>query len=200
MFFLFSPEESSEEGNVCLSLGCVHTASNIIKYLDASMNPCDDFYQFACGGFLRNVNIPDDEISVSAHSEIEQHFLNKLKGILEEPSKPKDLKPFKLIRRLYKICMDTDTIENDEYETLVYSIIKPLGGWPVLEDKFWKESEFNWKNLTYQLRKMGLPTRLFLNVYATTDMRNSTRHQIRVININKLLIYLSRNLKLKDLF
>ncbi|KAF2902015.1 hypothetical protein ILUMI_04166 [Ignelater luminosus] len=184
-----SSEESSTEENVCLSLGCVHTASNIIKYLDTSVNPCDDFYQFACGGFLQNTNIPDDELSISAHTDIQQNFLKKLKGILEEPTNPKDLKPFKLIRRLYKICMDTEAIENDEYETLIDSILKPLGGWPVLEDKFWKENVFNWKNLTYQLRKMGLSSRSFLNVYTSTDMANSSRHQIRleepVLSLNR---------------
>lgn len=42
---------------VCDTPGCVHAAQMLLDNMDPEVDPCDDFYQFACGGFEKRVSV-----------------------------------------------------------------------------------------------------------------------------------------------
>ena len=50
--------------------GCVQAAADILDKLDVSVEPCEDFYQFACGSYIEQTVIPDDHTKVSSFSTI----------------------------------------------------------------------------------------------------------------------------------
>lgn len=77
--------------------------------MDTSIEPCDDFYNFACGTFMKNTIIPDDKTSVNTFSIISDKLQKQLRTSIEEESKPNDPKPFKLAKILYKTCMNKST-------------------------------------------------------------------------------------------
>lgn len=70
--------------------------------MDPSVEPCDDFYQFACGGFLKKTNIPDDKTSVTSFSLISDTLQEQLRTMIEEPIKSDEPKPFVLLKKLYR--------------------------------------------------------------------------------------------------
>ena len=49
---------------------CVTAAARIISSMDASIDPCDNFYGFTCGGFIDNTKIPQEKFGVSTMSQI----------------------------------------------------------------------------------------------------------------------------------
>ncbi len=56
--------------------------------MDRTASPCDDFYTFACGGWMKSTPIPDDESSwVRSFSVIHQENENALRAILERDAK-----------------------------------------------------------------------------------------------------------------
>ena len=58
----------ADVSSYCMTPGCVKTASDILSNLDDAVNPCKDFYQFACGGFMKRTSIPDDRTRMSSFS------------------------------------------------------------------------------------------------------------------------------------
>jgi len=81
--------------------------------LDRSVEPCQDFYQFACGGWLKSTEIPPDEAGwTRTFNEIDKRNELALKGILEDAGTAKNPDPAtKKIGEYYAACMDEASVD-----------------------------------------------------------------------------------------
>ena len=87
--------------------GCrFFVAADVIKSMDESVNPCDNFYQFACGGFVKSTVIPDDETEVTILGTLNDKVQEQVRILVEDPPVANESKPFTLIRNLYASCMN----------------------------------------------------------------------------------------------
>ena len=62
----------------CMTPGCVKAAAEILSNMNHSANPCEDFYQFACGGFIEKTVIPDDRTRMSSFSVLSDELLTQV--------------------------------------------------------------------------------------------------------------------------
>ena len=48
----------------------MQTAAEVLDKMDQAVDPCQDFYQFACGGYVKKTVIPEDRTSTSLFSDV----------------------------------------------------------------------------------------------------------------------------------
>ncbi|XP_066258701.1 neprilysin-2 isoform X4 [Euwallacea similis] len=191
-FVITAPQDSQK---LCVSPGCIHTASRVLEYMDQSVDPCDDFYQFTCGNFIKKTIIPDDKSSVTSFSLISDELQEQLRKMIEEPIKADEPQPFQLTKKLYKACMNKTLIESDGLNT-IHTILKYLGGWPALEGAQWNEGNFDWRQSVYKFRKVGYSVDYFMDFSVGIDVKNSTK---RTIDLDQASLGLRREFLTKGM-
>jgi predicted metalloendopeptidase len=135
---------------------------------------CGDFYEYACGRFLESVIIPDDKVEVSTFSKIDEDLTARLQIIVNEPVDANEIKPFKDLKLLYQACMNLTAIEAAGTAP-VLTKISQMGGWPVLTNGSWNDSQWSWENTVAQIKSNGANHDLIFSFTVAVDPRNSSR-------------------------
>ena len=80
--------------------------------MDKSVNPCVDFYKYACGGWQTNNPIPADQASWSVYAKLGTENQQFLWGILEEDAKMANRTPVQQkVGDYFEACMNTAAID-----------------------------------------------------------------------------------------
>ncbi|MGD1210044.1 MAG: M13 family metallopeptidase [Candidatus Acidiferrales bacterium] len=85
-----------------------------LSNLDRSVSPCDNFYKFADGGWMKNNPIPPARSTWATYSKLTDQNEEALHGILEEAAKDRSAAPGSNRQKIgdfYASCMDESAIE-----------------------------------------------------------------------------------------
>ena len=82
------------------------SAHQLLDNMDTSVDPCDDFYSFACGSFVNRTVIPDDKIAVSQRNIVRDELFLDMRRLIDTPVKPEDSPATAMLKKYFSSCMD----------------------------------------------------------------------------------------------
>ncbi|XP_037090373.1 neprilysin-2-like isoform X3 [Pollicipes pollicipes] len=179
--------------DICFTKGCVQAAYTIMTNMDTSVNPCDDFYEFACGSFLKSTVIPDEKTSISQFTVVADALKNKMRKLVEAPVAEDEPEATKLIKNLYVSCKEKERIEERGLQPL-QDVLEKMKGWPVVEGDKWDEEGFHWTRAIYRNRALGYSIDHMFDFSVTTDVKNSSW---RILDFDQASLGLPRKYLIK---
>ncbi|XP_037044931.1 neprilysin-2-like [Bradysia coprophila] len=163
--------------SVCNTTRCIDDAAALKSKLNENVDPCDNFYEFACGNFVKNTE-PDNGW-LDPFAILSRRVQLYLYEILRGETQPDELKAISLAKNFFSSCLNTTAIEKRGLKPLT-DILHELGGWPILEGDSWSEVDFNWVELLKQLKGMGLNTNMVFGLTVDRDLKNSSKNVLYI--------------------
>lgn len=158
----------------CVNEGCINAAYHIFHSMNRSVHPCENFYEYACGGWVENNPIPESKSFWGVYSVLEEENERIVKQLLTGSSLTSEAT--QKAKTFYDACMDESTINKVGSQPLL-DIITRLGGWNVTQD--WSKSQFDFAKLLQKVHSI-YSVSAFFNTDVEADDKNSSKNAIKV--------------------
>ncbi|KAJ8664528.1 hypothetical protein QAD02_006190, partial [Eretmocerus hayati] len=168
----FLAQNVGSGSKVCKTDICLEKAAAILENMDPKIDPCEDFYQYACGNYLKNGDLPGKHQQYDVAQQIQDEINEQLRFAVEEPITDDDIETFVKVKKYYKVCMSKDGTEDTGKKDL-RRIMNKLGGWPLLMGNSWNESQFNWERMMIDFHRVGFGHDHFIGLRVEHDKKSS---------------------------
>ena len=117
-------------GSVCSTPSCVMLAATVLSNMNTTVDPCEDFYNYSCGGWVARNRIPSGHGTWGVFQELNQQNQIYIEKLITGPVDD-SIPAIKLSKQLYSSCMDIN--ELDELgATPMLDLLNRTGGWDLV--------------------------------------------------------------------
>ena len=131
---IVSLEDTSDNctsvSTVCTTSDCIELAATVLQNMDTTIDPCVDFYNYSCGGWNANNELPENRARIGALRDLDVNNKIKLKKLLEG-DQDHDVAAISYLRNFYSDCLNLTTLTSLGAQPL-YELLNYTGGWDLV--------------------------------------------------------------------
>ncbi|XP_055608289.1 neprilysin-11-like [Uranotaenia lowii] len=151
---------ASLEPDVCRTQECLRSAAVLKLNMNPAIDPCEDFYKYACGRWAEEHPRPDSHTSYNWYSERQVKIYNIIRARLEANISRSDPRPVRQAKAMYIGCQSPHHRKTEGFKSLA-KYLKEFG-LPLLPTLLTrtlpkKSHSFDWVSSVAKIqRKLGL--------------------------------------------
>lgn len=173
-------------------------ASLMKCYMDETVDPCEEFYDYACGRWKEYHPIPKDRGGYDTFEILREDLSANLINLFEEPPSTEDSESTIAVKLLYNSCMNTGAcLKSSKYNFVFYNnkdfcsdiiqarqekplieLLEHFGGWPVLKGESWNGANFSWIETLTVLRQFN--NDILISIWVGPDGKDSDDYIVQV--------------------
>ncbi|XP_041378589.1 endothelin-converting enzyme homolog isoform X2 [Gigantopelta aegis] len=158
----------------CLTPECITISSAILSAMDSTADPCQDFFTYACGGWIKTHPIPSGHSRWGTFSVLWQQNQLVMKNSIG-PESSFRCEAERKSKRYYDSCIDKNkTIEKVGSKPLL-QILTDIGGWSLSNTSgVWNITDWDFEETLQQIHLLDINP--LFNAWVSGDDRNSSRN------------------------
>ena len=149
---------------VCQSESCKAIARLIQEVRDEKVDPCENFYEYACGTWIKNNPVPTGHLQFSRITQLSKNNERTMKESLAM-NKPEDTETIKKVKNFYQSCLNVKKIDDMGNRPLL-DYIDSLGSWSLSEK--WSAKDWDFYNVLATVQR-DYPVEVFFSVNVIQD-------------------------------
>ena len=117
---------------VCMTSQCLSSSARILSNFNSTLNPCDNFYNFACDGWKRKHELSFSDSEYSVENQIKDQLYDDLRRYLDQVHRSSSSNDsYVKAKRFYQSCMELDNIDVTSKNDFKHRI-QDVGGWSII--------------------------------------------------------------------
>lgn len=176
-----SKEVPTENGNTrevyCYSPECLQLAADFSRNMNTSLDPCEDFFQYSCGSWIKDHPIPPSKNMLDTFIELDDKNFQRMREMLEEADQLPEKGAVKKAKLYFKSCLSEEDVEKTAKQSLSPLIAK-YGSW-ALDNQTWNSTEWDWLKVLPAMSRLWGTTPLFRSLL-DINPRNSSQYILAV--------------------